>query len=50
MGYGPFWQMSQNVTTFDQPPLVTDETYARYTEAQRSLLNAQLRQDMKAHL
>ena len=50
VGYGPFWMMSQNVTTFDQPPLITDETWERYTPAQRTLLNAELRQKMKAHL
>ena len=50
VGYGPFWMMSQNVTTFDQPPLITQETFDRWTPAQRQLCNCHLRQSMKAHL
>ena len=35
IGYGPAWMYSQNMATMDD--LVTDQTLARYTEAQRRL-------------
>jgi hypothetical protein len=39
VGYGPFWLMSQNIATMDEPPFLTEETYERYTEAQRLLFS-----------
>ena len=37
VGYGPYWLMSQNILTMDEPQYITDETNRRYTEAQRNL-------------
>jgi len=37
VGYGPYWMMSQNIATMDEPQFITDETIARYTAEQRSL-------------
>jgi ectoine hydroxylase-related dioxygenase (phytanoyl-CoA dioxygenase family) len=37
VGYGPVWMMSQNIATMDEPQNITEETLARYDEAQRSL-------------
>lgn len=40
VGYGPYWLMSQNIATMDEPPFITEETYDRYRDAQRLLFNA----------
>jgi hypothetical protein len=37
VGYGPYWMMSQNIATMDEPQFVTNETMARYTTQQRDL-------------
>lgn len=37
VGYGPYWMMSQNTSTMDEPQHITSETFARYTREQRSL-------------
>ena len=39
-GYGPYWMMSQNVATMDDPQYITEETFERFTEAQRDLFRA----------
>lgn len=40
VGYGPFWMMSQNIATMDEPPFITDATQARLKPAQRALFQA----------
>ncbi len=40
VGYGPFWMMSQNIATMDEPPFITDATRARLTPAQNRLFQA----------
>lgn len=40
VGYGPYWMMSQNIATMDEPQHVTEATRARLTPAQRQLLQA----------
>lgn len=40
VGYGPYWMMSQNIATMDEPQFVTDETMVRYTPEQRGLFRA----------
>ncbi|MDA0710098.1 MAG: phytanoyl-CoA dioxygenase family protein [bacterium] len=40
VGYGPYWMMSQNIATMDEPQFVTGETLARYSVDQRSLFRA----------
>ena len=40
VGYGPYWMMSQNIATMDEPRYITDETFARYTDDQASLFRA----------
>ena len=40
IGYGPYWLMSQNISTMDEPPFLLEETYQRYSDAQRALFNA----------
>jgi len=40
VGYGPFWMMSQNIATMDEPPFITDGTRARLSEAQNNLFRA----------
>ncbi len=37
VGYGPFWLMSQNAGTMDEPQHVLDRTLERYSEEQRAL-------------
>ena len=37
--------MSQNIATMDEPPFITEQTYQRYTDAQRALFNAWPRED-----
>jgi len=37
VGYGPFWMMSQNIATMDEPPHITAQTRARLTTAQNNL-------------
>ena len=36
-GYGPYWMMSQNIATMDEPQYITSNTLARYTKEQRNL-------------
>jgi ectoine hydroxylase-related dioxygenase (phytanoyl-CoA dioxygenase family) len=40
VGYGPFWMMSQNIATMDEPPYITEDTRARLTPAQNALFRA----------
>jgi ectoine hydroxylase-related dioxygenase (phytanoyl-CoA dioxygenase family) len=37
VGYGPYWLMSQNTSTMDEPQHVLDRTLERYDEKQRAL-------------
>tara|TARA_B100000029_G_scaffold516847_1_gene636386 strand:+ start:69869 stop:70696 length:828 start_codon:yes stop_codon:yes gene_type:complete len=37
VGYGPYWMMSQNIATMDEPQFVTDKTFARWDDDQRAL-------------
>ncbi|MBI2505984.1 MAG: hypothetical protein HYW07_22440 [Candidatus Latescibacteria bacterium] len=38
--YGPFWMMSQNIATMDEPPHLTPATRARYSREQLDLFRA----------
>ena len=40
VGYGPFWMMSQNIATMDEPPHITTATRNRLTAAQNALFTA----------
>jgi hypothetical protein len=40
VGYGPFWMMSQNIATMDEPQFITDATRARLSDVQRALFAA----------
>jgi hypothetical protein len=40
VGYGPFWMMSQNIATMDEPPYLTAATRARYRREQLDLFRA----------
>ena len=40
VGYGPFWMMSQNIATMDEPPYLSDETRARLTPEQLAFFHA----------
>lgn len=40
VGYGPFWMMSQNIATMDEPPFITEATRARLTPTQNALFQA----------
>jgi hypothetical protein len=40
VGYGPAWMMSQNISTMDEPPNVTDETRSRWTADKNDLFRA----------
>ena len=40
VGYGPHWMMSQNIATMDERQHITEETFARLTEAQQDLFRA----------
>ncbi len=44
VGYGPFWMMSQNIATMDEPLFIKPETWARYDQNQRELFQPWLRQ------
>jgi hypothetical protein len=44
VGYGPFWMMSQNIATMDEPQYIKPETWARYDQGQRELFQPWLRQ------
>ena len=37
VGYGPYWLMSQNISTMDEPQNVLDRTMERYSAEQRAL-------------
>ena len=37
VGYGPFWLMSQNTATMDEPQYLKEETLGRFDAAQRNL-------------
>jgi hypothetical protein len=37
VGYGPYWMMSQNTATRDEPQYLLPETWERYNEEQRAL-------------
>ena len=37
VGYGPSWMMSQNISTMDEPPYITEETWGRYEAKQQKL-------------
>lgn len=40
VGYGPFWMMSQNIATMDEPQHITPATRARLSDAQNALFEA----------
>ncbi len=40
VGYGPHWMMSQNIATMDERPFITEETFARFSEAQGNMFRA----------
>ncbi|MBM3264341.1 MAG: phytanoyl-CoA dioxygenase family protein [candidate division Zixibacteria bacterium] len=40
VGYGPFWMMSQNIATMDEPQYITETTLARWDVGQRALFQA----------
>lgn len=40
VGYGPFWMMSQNIATMDEPAFITEGTRARLSPAQNALFQA----------
>ena len=40
VGYGPYWMMSQNIATMDEPQYIVEETMGRLTEEQRNLFRA----------
>ena len=40
VGYGPYWLMSQNHSTMDEPQFITQATFERLTDAQRNLFRA----------
>ena len=40
VGYGPYWMMSQNIATMDEPQYITEQTFARYDEDQGNLFRA----------
>ncbi len=40
VGYGPYWMMSQNQATMDEPQYVTETTFARWDDDQRVLFKA----------
>ena len=40
VGYGPHWMMSQNIATMDEPPFITEETFARLSTEQSNLFRA----------
>ena len=40
VGFGPYWMMSQNIATMDDPQYVTPATLARYDLEQRNLFRA----------
>jgi len=37
VGYGPYWMMSQNIATMDEPQFITETTFARWDDDQRAL-------------
>ncbi len=37
VGYGPYWMLSQNQATMDEPQYVTEKTLARWDDDQRAL-------------
>jgi ectoine hydroxylase-related dioxygenase (phytanoyl-CoA dioxygenase family) len=37
VGYGPFWMMSQNTATLEEPQHILPKTLERYDDVQRSL-------------
>jgi len=37
VGYGPYWMLSQNQATMDEPPYVTESTFGRWDDEQRAL-------------
>ena len=39
VGYGPYWLMSQNISTMDEPQHVVESTFERYSEDQRALFS-----------
>lgn len=40
VGYGPYWMMSQNIATMDEPQHITAQTFDRYDEEQGNLFRA----------
>ena len=44
VGYGPYWMMSQNIATMDEPLFIKPETWKRYNTEQKELFQPWLRQ------
>ena len=44
VGYGPYWMMSQNIATMDEPLFIKPETWVRYDQEQKELFQPWLRQ------
>lgn len=40
VGYGPYWMQSQNISTMDEPPHITESTRQRWTPEQRALFQS----------
>lgn len=40
VGYGPYWMQSQNIATMEEPPFVTESTWARWSPEQRALFRS----------
>jgi len=44
VGYGPYWMMSPNIATMDEPLFIKPETWKRYNAEQKELFQPWLRQ------
>ena len=50
VGYGPYWMMSQNIATMDEPLFIKPETWKRYNSEQKELFQPWLRQSPEYQL
>ena len=50
VGYGPYWMMSQNIATMDEPLFIKPETWKRYNTEQKELFQPWLRQGSEYQL
>ena len=50
VGYGPYWMMSQNIATMDEPLFIKPETWKRYNAEQKELFQPWLRQSPEYQL